>query len=60
MNPTGKATFRWAELLDKWAIKPWFGQQKQAFDKKMKTHQRQVLASVSIDDALQSDGDDED
>ena len=34
-NSDGKPTFRLKELLDVWRIKPWFSQQKQAFNKKL-------------------------
>ena len=34
-NTNGIATFRVKELLDVWRIKPWFSQQKQAFNKKL-------------------------
>ena len=34
-NADGKATFRVRYLLDVWRIKPWFSQQKAAFNKKM-------------------------
>ena len=34
-NSDGKPTFRLRDLLDVWRIKPWFSQQKQAFNKKM-------------------------
>ena len=32
-SPEGRPTFRLFELLDHWTIKPWFSQQKAAFDK---------------------------
>ena len=34
-NSDGKPTFRLKDLLDVWRIKPWFSQQKQAFNKKL-------------------------
>ena len=34
-SPDGRRTFRLPELLDWWRIKPWFSQQKQAFEKKV-------------------------
>ena len=33
VGPQGQPTFRLFELLDHWTIKPWFSQQKAAFDK---------------------------
>jgi hypothetical protein len=52
-------TFRWAELLEKWVIKPWFGQQKAAFEKKIMTQRRNALLSLTVKEALESDDEDD-
>jgi hypothetical protein len=56
---TGNPTFRWAERLDKWAIKPWFSQQKAAFENKLKKQAAVAAADLSVDNAIEDDEDDD-
>ena len=51
-----KAKFRISELLDHWSFRPWFSQQKQAFDKKLAKQMQLAQQQKDID--VHSDDDD--
>jgi hypothetical protein len=56
----GKASFRLSELLDHWTFRPWFSQQKAAFDKKVAAAGRTAptsIADVSVEESS-DDGED--
>lgn len=63
-RPDGRPTFRLSELLDHWAIKPWFSQQKAAFDKTLASAMSSATTKIDVqhivDETFEEDeGDDE-
>ena len=58
-SPEGRPTFRLFELLDHWTIKPWFSQQKAAFDKTLATAMTNSTAKIQaehvVDETLVED-----
>ena len=46
-NSDGKPTFRVQDLLDVWRIKPWFSQQKQAFNAKLQAAAKVAAEAVA-------------
>lgn len=62
-RPDGRPTFRLFELLDHWTIKPWFSQQKAAFDKTLASAMTNAATKIDaqnfVDETVEEDGGDE-